>query len=86
MLAIENIFRVSLQREIEGRRTCFAWRGKWERFGDVLPEKGVTLSCLMNSNMVKPEKFDHLLLVYHFTVSLSPSATREAIRICHVYK
>ena len=24
----------------------------------------------MNSNMVKPEKFDHLLLVYHFTVPL----------------
>ena len=25
----------------------------------------------MNSNMVKPEKFDHLHLVYHFTVPLS---------------
>ena len=25
----------------------------------------------MNSNMVKPEKFDHLHLIYHFTVSLS---------------
>ena len=24
----------------------------------------------MNSNMVKPEKFDHLHLVYHFTISL----------------
>ena len=24
----------------------------------------------MNSNMVKPEKFDHLHLVYHFTVPL----------------
>ena len=25
----------------------------------------------MNSNMVKPEKFGHLHLVYHFTVPLS---------------
>ena len=25
----------------------------------------------MNSNMLKPEKFDHLHLVYHFTVPLS---------------
>ena len=24
----------------------------------------------MNPNIVKPEKFDHLLLVYHFTVTL----------------
>ena len=28
----------------------------------------------MNSNMVKPEKFDHLLLVHHFTVLLSISS------------
>ena len=27
----------------------------------------------MNLNMVKPEKFDHLHLVYHFTVPLSSS-------------
>ena len=26
---------------------------------------------LMNSNMVKPEKFGHLHLVYHFTVPLN---------------
>ena len=25
----------------------------------------------MNSNIVKPEKFDHLHLVYHFTVPLN---------------
>ena len=25
----------------------------------------------MNSDMVKPEKFDHLHLVYHFTVPLN---------------
>ena len=33
---------------------------KMEKFGNVLPEKKVTLSRLMNSNMVKPKKFDHL--------------------------
>ena len=39
---------------------------KWEKFGDVLAEKKVTLSGIMNSNMVKPEKFDHL----HLNLSL----------------
>ena len=29
---------------------------KGEKFGDALAEKKVTLSWLMNSNMVKPEK------------------------------
>ena len=43
------------------------------KFGDVLAEKKVTLSWLMNSNMVKPEKFDHLHLVYNFTVPLKPN-------------
>ena len=27
----------------------------------------------MNSNMVRPEKFGHLQLVYHFTIPLIPS-------------
>ena len=40
------------------------------KFGDVLAEKKVTLSWLMNSNMVKPEKFDYLHLVYHYTIPL----------------
>ena len=31
-----------------------------EKFGDVLAEKKVTFSWLMNSNMVKLEKFDHI--------------------------
>ena len=35
----------------------------------------------MNSDMVKPERFGHLHLVYHFTVPLSRMATREATRI-----
>ena len=48
----------------------FTWQGKWEKFGDVLAEKKVTLSWLMNSDMVKPEKLDHRHLVYHFTVPL----------------
>ena len=29
----------------------------------------------MNSNMVKPEKFGHLHLVYHFTVPLTNPPT-----------
>ena len=44
-----------LYREIKGKRTCFSWREKWEKFGDVLAEKKVTLSWLMNSDVVKPE-------------------------------
>ena len=46
---------------------CFTWQEKWEKFGDVLAEKKLTLSRLVNSDMIKPEKFDHLHLVYHFT-------------------
>ena len=42
--------------------------GKFEGF---LAEKKVTLSWLMNSDMVKPEKSDHLHLFYHFSVPLS---------------
>ena len=39
---------------IEVKHTCFTWRGKWEKFGDVFADKKVTLSWLMNSNKVKP--------------------------------
>ena len=44
----------------------------WEvgTFGHVLAEKKVTVSWLMNSNMVKLQKFDHLHLVYDFAVPL----------------
>ena len=52
--------------------TCVrsTWWGKWEKGGYVLAEKKVTLSWLMNSDMVKSWKFDHLHLVNHFTVPL----------------
>ena len=50
------IFRVYLHRE---------------PFGDCLAEKKVTLSSFMNSNMVKPEKYDHLHLGYHSTIPLN---------------
>ena len=46
-------------------------KGSEEKFGDILAKKKVTLSWLLNSNMVKPEKFDHLDLVYYFTVHLN---------------
>ena len=51
-------------------RTCFTWRRKWQKSGDVFAERKVTLSGLMNSNKVKSEQFYHLHLVYHFTVPL----------------
>ena len=38
---------------------------------EILEETKVTLSWLMNSNMVKTEKFDHLHLAYQFKVLLS---------------
>ena len=47
------------------------------KFGDVLAEKKVTLSWLMNWNMIKPEQFDHLHLAYHFTVPLSLEIVRK---------
>ena len=49
-----------LAREVEKIWWCSCW------------EK-VTLSWLVNSNMIKPEKFDHFHLVYHFTIPLSHS-------------
>ena len=47
----------------------------------------VTLEWLMNSDMVKPEKFHHLHLAYHFTVPLitnTLSNTRERRERTHV--
>ena len=46
-----------LAREVGKNWWCSSW------------EKG-NLSWLMSSNTVKPEKFDHLHLFYHFTVPL----------------
>ena len=44
MLIIENIFCVSLQHEIKGKHSRFNWIGMWEKVGDLLAEKKVTLS------------------------------------------
>ena len=41
-----------------GEAHMFYQWGKQEKFGDVLAERKVTLSWLMDSNMVKPEQFD----------------------------
>ena len=54
------------------------------KFGHVLAEKKVTLWWLMNSNMVKPENFGHLHLVYHFIISLSNSHTHVCVK--HINK
>ena len=42
----------------------------WEKSGDVLAEKKITLYVFMNSNTIRPEKFDHFHLVYHLTIPL----------------
>ena len=34
----------------------------------------------MNSDMVKPEKFDHLHLVYHFTVPLKDNSLKRELK------
>lgn len=39
-----------------------------EKTGVILAKIKVTLSRLVDSNMVKLKKFDHFYLVYHFTV------------------
>ena len=52
----------------------------WEKgnfMGHVLAEKKVTLWWLMNSNMVKPEQFDHLHLVYHSKIPLRASILKN---------
>ena len=54
---------------MEGKCTFFTWWWK-QKFVDVLAEKKVTLSWLVNSKMVKPELFDHPHLVHHFTTPL----------------
>ena len=59
---------------------CFTWQEKWEKFGDVLAEKKLTLSRLVNSDMIKPEKFDHLHLVYHFTVPLKDNSLKRELK------
>ena len=40
----------------------------------------------MNSNMVKPEKVDHLHLVYHITVPLGPGTLKSAFRLIFLTK
>ena len=55
----------------------FYLAGEIEKFGHVLAEKKVILWWLMNSNMVKPEKFGHLHLVYHFKIPLRTSILKN---------
>ena len=57
--------------------------GEVEKFGDVLAEKRVTLLWFMNLNMVKPETFDHLHLVYHFEAPLKLNFLYHLIYLFH---
>ena len=63
------IFRSIVKSKGSAHTPCSTWQGEGEKFGDALAEKIITLS--MNSNMVKPEKYDHLHLGYHFAISLN---------------
>ena len=76
---------LTLMRNRREAHTCFTWRGKWEKFGNVLVEKKVTLSWLVSSGLVKPEIFYHHHLACHFTVPwtgpLSTFSRRRSIQI-----
>ena len=52
------------------------------KYGGVLTEKKLSLSLYMNSDMDKSEKFDHLHLVYHFTVFLNIPYHVKVFRGC----
>ena len=54
-------------------------QGNRKKFGDILAEKNVTLSWLVNSKKVKPKKIDHLHLVYHFLFSARTSSDARLI-------
>ena len=55
------------------------------KFGHPLAEKKVTLSWLTNSNMVKPKKYGHLHLFYHFTIPLNLRYSRNTKFTDQVY-
>ena len=65
---VEDIFPVSLMQNWMETHMLYLVR-EVRKFGHVLPKKKLTLWS-MNSNMVKPEKFGRLHLVYHFPVPL----------------
>ena len=68
------------------KRTCFTCRGKWGKSGNVLAKKKVTLSWLINSNVIKPEEFDHLHLFCHFTVLFKWKAINLIIMMSVLHK
>ena len=68
-------------KKIERKRQWSTWQRKWEIFGDVLVKKRYLCLDLMNSNMVKTEKFDHLHSVYHFSISLKISISKSIHRM-----
>ena len=58
-LMIEDIFWVSLMQDREEAHIFYLQR-EVGKFVHVFAETKVTLKWIMNSNMVKPEKVDHL--------------------------
>ena len=64
---IKHFMGLSLRRT-QKKVHMFHLAKEVENFGDVLAEKKVALSWLLNSYMVKPETINHLNLVYYFKV------------------
>ena len=64
MLIIKNIFWVSpLEHKIEGSTHALLGEGNGKNLEMFFWDKKVTLSWLMNTDIAKPERFDHLHLV-----------------------
>ena len=57
--------------KLKGSANVSLEKGNGKNLEMFLVRKTVILSWLKNSKMVKPGKFDHLHLVFHFTVPLS---------------
>ena len=55
-----------------------------EKFGNALAEEGNFILIYEFKNGVKPEKFEYLRLVYHFTVPASVSKYVDIDLLCSV--
>ena len=70
MLIIENIFRVCLSNaKLKGSAQVLLGEGSGKKLGMFLMKKR-QLIIVNNSDMVKPERYGYLHLVYYFTVPL----------------
>ena len=71
-LIIENIFRLSLSNaKSKASAHVLLGEARGKNLDMFLLRKGNFI--MNNSDMVKPDEFGHLHLIYHFTVPLRPS-------------